>query len=457
MASDTSLYPGPPDQIVPLLFTPYASTGPSDELCATLQPVIDELKCRNADILVSAEPRPTWFSWLAAAAVQPRDALFCSQATEPGEYVSFLLERLHLSRVPLRRIPCTVDTHERERYRLLVEALGSEYTTAFPWKMPARILTSADELLRKLGLRSREYLVCFPTGSPTTMLKRWPESAFHPIMEALKDWGLPVLLIGESGERELLERLAEPLRLSGPGIGMFCGGPDDIPVVAALVSLAKAYLGNDTGPMHLAAAYEIPGVAIYGGGHWPSYGPWARGSVALLHPLPCFQCNWDCAFGHGLCVEYVPVDAVKKALKEVLAQPSDAPRVEKISTVDSRLENVIEAASASYRAVQKDRAERQDVIFGLQRAAARIHEQQERAEQMAAERLVAIQEKEQVISQLRAELDARGSVLNDVHGQLERAIATVNEQHQRAVVLEKSATERLAAMQDRDREIEARE
>src|SRR5258708_4988076 len=65
MASVTSLYSVPPDEIVPLRFNPYASTVPSGDLCATLQPIVDELKCRNADILVSGELRPTWFSWLA--------------------------------------------------------------------------------------------------------------------------------------------------------------------------------------------------------------------------------------------------------------------------------------------------------------------------------------------------------------------------------------------------------
>ena len=71
----------------------------------------------------------------------------------------------------------------------------------------------------------------------------------------------------------------------------------------------------------------------------------------------------------------------------------------------------------------------------------------------AGQRMAALREKERAIVQLRAEIDTRENALNDMRSQLERAVATVNEQHQRAALLERAAAERLAALQQEDQAI----
>ena len=62
-----------------------------------------------------------------------------------------------------------------------------------------------------------------------------------------------------------------------------------------LLGEARLYLGNDTGAMHLAAALGVPVTAVFGGGTWPRFVPAAVCGEAVVHPLPCFGCGWDCA------------------------------------------------------------------------------------------------------------------------------------------------------------------
>ena len=74
--------------------------------------------------------------------------------------------------------------------------------------------------------------------------------------------------------------------------------------------------------MHLAAALDVPVVAVFGGGTWPRFVPAARRGVALVQPLPCFGCGWDCAFGDAPCLgEITAADAIA-AVDHALANES---------------------------------------------------------------------------------------------------------------------------------------
>jgi hypothetical protein len=147
-------------------------------------------------------------------------------------------------------------------------------------------------------------------------------------------------------------------------------------------------------------------------------------------------------------------------------QPFDLP------TLSSRLLDVQERLTSVGSRGRND---------NLRRALATIREQEQRTavlEQAAAERLAAMQEKDEAIIRLSAELeralaainqqDARAAILEQaaaerlaamhekdeamarLRAELERAIAAINQQHARAAVLEQAAAERLAAMHEKD-------
>lgn len=89
--------------------------------------------------------------------------------------------------------------------------------------------------------------------------KRWPESVFAGLAELLAAKGMQVAIVGSSRERELCERL----RAGTPG-GMavaVAGAP--LGEVCGLLSEAAAVIGNDSGIVHLAAAYGRPALALF--------------------------------------------------------------------------------------------------------------------------------------------------------------------------------------------------
>jgi ADP-heptose:LPS heptosyltransferase len=176
-----------------------------------------------------------------------------------------------------------------------------------------------------------------------------------------------VVIAGSAGERELLERVAKLCAGAGLEPHVFAGPPDGLGALRALVANAWGYLGNDTGPAHLAAVHGVPGVTVYGGGTWPAYAPWARGSVGVVHPLPCFGCFWDCTFGRAVCVERVPAEPVAEALLAAVRAPIESPRFVEIASYDSDVLSLVRDAASTYRAAQTDRAARLEALVSLGR------------------------------------------------------------------------------------------
>ncbi len=415
-------YAVPPDALVGLPFQPYDFAERGDELAALLPPIMARFNGRPVTLIVDAALRPSRLSESLAAALHPGDAVRCG----PGSVPQY------------RNIEIPGETHERERYRMLAEALEITPVRAFPWSLLGASKESAVDWLRGRGLAPGKFLVCAPFGAASTPVKRWPMESFNEALHRFfRESQWPVLLMGDSGEDEGLSRLE--LLLFDVPTSRFAGRPEDLPLAAAILSMAGAYLSNDSGLMHLAQAFEVPGAAIYGGGgEWPAYAPWARGSAGLCHPLPCFGCAWDCFLGHGLCVESIPVAKVCEALSEVSRAPGQSPRSVIVETVSEPLLGLVADANARYREAQQDRSSRQEVIVELDRArrswVGRERELLDRlaeTERAAAERLSLLEEvhveasrRLDMIHQVTAEAEARGQTAERLAAALGRSEAS---------------------------------
>jgi len=360
-AAIARLWPVPCDEVVALPFNPPLWDAPSPALDQALAAVVPLLAGRRAAVLIDAALRPGWFGGFAAALLDAEEAICCPGAPEfdGGALLRLLLDAFDLVERPVRRIDVPPRLHERERHRRWLAACGVEaHAGTGPWQVSPLARDAATAWLAQAGLAPGGYIACCPGGSASTPLKRWPEAHFAAV---LRDAGLPVLLLGSAAERDLLARLGAALAL--PHV-ILAAAPADLPLGAALLALARGWLANDSGPMHLAQAHGVPGVAIFGGGgRWPGYAPWAPGARGVVCPLPCFGCDWDCVLDHALCVESVGVDAVAEALRRCLAAPQAAPEIVCVPGPPAPVRQVLADASATYRAAQRDRGQRLDALL----------------------------------------------------------------------------------------------
>jgi heptosyltransferase-2 len=353
------------DSVVPLPIDPYQWAAPSEILFEALERTFAAIGRRPAETFVSAELRPTWLTFVLGAKLKPDIALTLRSVEYSRALVGAICERFGLVIPAFRRYAdARSRTHELARYERLAKALGAGPVERPHWPMPAR----ARQTLKTHGLTPHSYIACFPGGSAATPARRWAPDRFAAVLATVRErFGGRVLVAGDQGESELLEDVARRCREAGLEPHVFAGRLADAGALRTLVANAWGYLGNDTGPAHLAAVHGVPGVTVYGGGTWPSYAPWAPGSAGVVHPLPCFGCFWDCAFGRAVCVEQIPVDAVAETLASVVAAPVAPPLVREVATFGPQVLALISDASVTYRTAQVDRAARLEALLSQAR------------------------------------------------------------------------------------------
>ncbi len=150
--------------------------------------------------------------------------------------------------------------------------------------------------------------------------KKWPQERFRTLIKNILDHHpqAHVILIGTRGEQNsfpVLER---------KGVLTDLRGRTRIEQLPVLFALSHLYIGNDSGPAHLAAAQGLAGVIIFSGTNDASvWRPWSEKFQLVQHPVPCSPCEAkNCPLGHHDCIEKISVEQVFAAVETALAENS---------------------------------------------------------------------------------------------------------------------------------------
>lgn len=135
-------------------------------------------------------------------------------------------------------------------------------------------------------LPDRPYLVLGPTAN--VRMKVWPAERFIQLAQALTGPegvlpGAPLVVLGGPGALEA--EMAAPLLAALPG-AVDLVGKLTLPEVAAVLSRAALYVGNDSGLMHLSAACGTPTLGLFGPTLASEYAPVGLRAQAVLAKGP---------------------------------------------------------------------------------------------------------------------------------------------------------------------------
>jgi heptosyltransferase-2 len=176
-----------------------------------------------------------------------------------------------------------------------------------------------DAALAALQLQRQAYYV-FAPGAEFGPAKRWPASNFAVLAEQL---ALPVVLLGSAKESALCAEIAHAVNVVKPGQCQNWAGRTTLDQALAAIAAARAMVSNDSGLMHVAAAFGIPQVAIFGSSsplHTPPLNPqaqvvWLKNDASYLPPLDCAPCfERTCPLGHKRCLVDIQPDDVLRYL-----------------------------------------------------------------------------------------------------------------------------------------------
>ncbi len=143
--------------------------------------------------------------------------------------------------------------------------------------------------------------------------KTWQLSHFLGLASQLrKRHGLEPIFVAGPGEADLSAKVS--------GFGVRQGLP--LADLMSLLAGARLFVGNDSGPAHIAAAFDVPCVTIFGSSNSKIWHPWKTQHRVVETAWDCKPCPGDrCyAFDEPRCILSVTPAAVTQAVDELLAE-----------------------------------------------------------------------------------------------------------------------------------------
>lgn len=138
----------------------------------------------------------------------------------------------------------------------------------FALGVPVQDVPRAELFAADSPIKGR-YAVLHPFASAPN--KQWPAERFCEVARYLQLWNIaPVFLAGKGDD-------ASPFAAHQ----VFQGNLSD---VKALLSKAAVFIGNDSGPAHIAAAFAVPSVVLFGASNPAIWGPWRTESATITAP-----------------------------------------------------------------------------------------------------------------------------------------------------------------------------
>ena len=220
--------------------------------------------------------------------------------------------------VPDRRVPA----HQVEYYWNLLKPLGISGEVSAPVlhvsvdedRTAARRLVSA-------GINPSDLIIGINPGSTYGSAKRWLLERFAEVARRLagrlqeaEGAQIAIVILGAKGEESLGKDIAGKI----DGRTVVLSGATTIRELMAVVKRCRLLITNDTGPMHIAAAFDVPVVAVFGPTDWRTTFPFGQERSVVREAVDCAPCLLrECPIDHR-CMTRIPVERVCDAAIQVV-------------------------------------------------------------------------------------------------------------------------------------------
>ena len=172
---------------------------------------------------------------------------------------------------------------------------------------------SVHSLLNTFGITNEDVII-YANPCARWESKFWPAEYWAALADSLYERGLLLVFAGSGGDRNFIARIAAQMQ-SNP---IITAGELGLTEAVALLQRSAAYVGLDSGPMHMAAMTKTPVVALFGPTHPERVRPYGVKHIIMRNEtLDCLECRKrQC--NHLSCMKGIKVGSVVTAVTDIM-------------------------------------------------------------------------------------------------------------------------------------------
>ncbi|GJL56316.1 MAG: ADP-heptose--LPS heptosyltransferase [Nitrospirales bacterium] len=216
------------------------------------------------------------------------------------------------------------DLHQVRYYqRFIQQALGRTFPRRMQLVACDHDEDSVNQHFPEVVVRNGEYLIGLNPGSVYGSSKRWLPERFAELADRVLDHirqfagsavTVKCVLVGGAGEESLANSIASLMQATP----IVLSGKTTLRELMVIIKRCSLFITNDTGPMHIAAALNVPLVAIFGSTD-PGYtAPFGLEDVVVQETVRCAPCFLrSCPIDHRCMTQITVQQAYEMALRQL--------------------------------------------------------------------------------------------------------------------------------------------
>ena len=246
---------------------------------------------------------------------------YLSSARKAAEFYSNILWRGDLSKI---KVHYNCYFHVTENFLNLVRILGVKEKS----QGLSRPLVDA-EAKKKIGAIFKSHnitpndilIMVNINSSDMARERRWPKEKFAVLINRLsKEYSLKIILIGGKEDKDYVDSFLDLLKLKNSVLNL--AGKTNIKELIALLEQCSIFISNDSGPLHIAEALDIPTVSFFGPETPILYGPRGDKHLVYYNNLLCSPCmnihnnKLVSCMMDNMCMKTIDADDVYDAIEK---------------------------------------------------------------------------------------------------------------------------------------------
>jgi heptosyltransferase-2 len=232
-------------------------------------------------------------------------------------------------RSPFLTSACRIDpavrrVHQAHYYLGILSQMGwlpKQLWTQKNYPLPIHIavrqtdIRAAREMLRSAGIHEGEMVIGVNPGAFYGAAKRWLPDRYAAVADGLaKQYRSRIVIFGSSSD----VRVAEEVSTKMESTPVILAGRTTLGQLMGLIKECRLLITNDSGPMHLAAALDVPQLAIFGSTSEIETGPLSSRARIIKHPADCNPCFLRECPSDFRCMRGISVSNVLEESRKIL-------------------------------------------------------------------------------------------------------------------------------------------